>query len=183
MITSAREWYQAISDGSLEQGDFFSDCQIVLPRMDSSTSDAAPQLKADIQLYDIVVLSQSCDLVQNKLSHVLVCRTHPLSALPALANQPQLAGKALAKLQEQVRRGNQPPLHMLAASTLENLEREVQLADFREVFSVPMDYVCHLAGTRSPRLRLNSPYREHLSQAFARYFMRVGLPSDIPSFV
>jgi hypothetical protein len=27
------------------------------------------------------------------------------------------------------------------------------------------------------------PYREHLSQAFARYFMRVGLPSDIPSFL
>jgi len=26
------------------------------------------------------------------------------------------------------------------------------------------------------------PYREHLSQAFARYFMRVGLPQDITPF-
>jgi hypothetical protein len=26
------------------------------------------------------------------------------------------------------------------------------------------------------------PYREHLSQAFARFFMRVGLPVDIPPF-
>jgi hypothetical protein len=30
------------------------------------------------------------------------------------------------------------------------------------------------------RLRLCPPYREHLAQAFARFFMRVGLPSDIP---
>jgi hypothetical protein len=33
------------------------------------------------------------------------------------------------------------------------------------------------------RLRLLPPYREHLSQAFARYFMRVGLPQDIPRSV
>jgi hypothetical protein len=32
------------------------------------------------------------------------------------------------------------------------------------------------------RIRLLPPYREHLSQAFARHFMRVGLPSGIPQF-
>lgn len=32
------------------------------------------------------------------------------------------------------------------------------------------------------RLRLLPPYREHLAQAFARSFMRVGLPIDIPVF-
>lgn len=26
---------------------------------------------------------------------------------------------------------------------------------------------------------LNSPYKEHLSQAYARFFMRVGLPTNI----
>jgi hypothetical protein len=31
-----------------------------------------------------------------------------------------------------------------------------------------------------PHKRLLPPYREHLSQSFARYFMRVGLPVDIP---
>jgi len=29
------------------------------------------------------------------------------------------------------------------------------------------------------RLRLCPPYREHLAQAFARFFMRVGLPQDV----
>jgi len=36
-----------------------------------------------------------------------------------------------------------------------------------------------LAQRGEPRLRLRPPYREHLSQAFARFFMRVGLPTDI----
>lgn len=39
----------------------------------------------------------------------------------------------------------------------------------------------HLAQQNS-RLRLLPPYREHLAQAFARSFMRVGLPIDIPAF-
>jgi len=29
---------------------------------------------------------------------------------------------------------------------------------------------------------LRSPYLEHFSQAFARFFMRVGLPTAIPPF-
>jgi hypothetical protein len=30
-----------------------------------------------------------------------------------------------------------------------------------------------------PRPQLLPPYREHLSQAFARFFMRVGLPTPV----
>lgn len=174
-------WYQIAGVGTLEQGDFFNGCQILVPRMETLSEEETPVLKAERQLLDVVVLSQSCDLVQNKLSHVLMSRVHPLSALPALAKQ-ELSGKGLAKLQEQVRRGHQPPLHMLAASTLPGFQREITLVDFREVFSIPIDYAQHLAQTQNPRLRLLPPYREHLSQAFARYFMRVGLPSDIPPF-
>lgn len=32
---------------------------------------------------------------------------------------------------------------------------------------------------KKQRLRLLPPYREHLSQAFARYFMQVGLPVNV----
>jgi hypothetical protein len=31
-------------------------------------------------------------------------------------------------------------------------------------------------------VRLLPPYREHLAQAFARFFIRVGLPVDVPPF-
>jgi len=56
------------------------------------------------------------------------------------------------------------------------------VVDFRGVYSVTFDFLVELAQKRDKRLRLLPPYREHLSQAFARFFMRVGLPVDIPPF-
>jgi hypothetical protein len=71
---------------------------------------------------------------------------------------------------------------MLAACDLEGFQREIQIVDFRTVFSVPFQFITEMARRQSRRLRLQSPYREHLSQAFARFFMRVGLPADIKPF-
>jgi hypothetical protein len=65
--------------------------------------------------------------------------------------------------------------------------------------SVSIQVTCHLQGRGrplpfsehylvgqamrlGPRWRLRSPFLEHFSQAFARFFMRVGLPSSIPEF-
>jgi hypothetical protein len=39
-----------------------------------------------------------------------------------------------------------------------------------------------LSKRNGKRLRLLPPYREHLSQAFARFFMRIGLPVHIDLF-
>jgi hypothetical protein len=38
------------------------------------------------------------------------------------------------------------------------------------------------AAALGNRWRLQSPFLEHFSQAFARFFMRVGLPSAVPPF-
>jgi hypothetical protein len=54
--------------------------------------------------------------------------------------------------------------------------------DSRQIVSLPIAYLRRHAGNLGPRWRLQSPYREHFSQAFARFFMRVGLPTAIPAF-
>ena len=57
---------------------------------------------------------------------------------------------------------------------------ETTVVDFHEVFSLPVHFLeLWLSRGGNRRLRLLPPYREHLSQAFARFFMRVGLPVDI----
>ena len=57
---------------------------------------------------------------------------------------------------------------------------QVQLIEFQAVFTVPRSFLEALYAQRArPRLRLRPPYREHLSQAFARFFMRVGLPQSV----
>ena len=71
---------------------------------------------------------------------------------------------------------------MLAGITDPVDNRQALVADFRQIFSLPVGYLTHRADQLGPRQRLLSPYLEHFSQAFARYFMRVGLPSDIPRY-
>ena len=126
---------------------------------------------------DLIVISQSCDIVKgrNKVSQVILCPVWRRSEL-----QP---GSQLAKLDnlERVRKGQIPQYHMLAPSCLPGFERELRIVDLQQVFSLPISFLRTRAAT-AKRLRLLPPYREHLSQSFARIFMRVGLPIDIPSF-
>jgi hypothetical protein len=71
---------------------------------------------------------------------------------------------------------------MLAASEVPELVRGIRIVDFYNIYSLPFEFVKRFAEARGKRLRLLPPYREHLSQAFARFVMRVGLPVDIPKF-
>lgn len=170
-------WYQVVSDDSLEQGDFFFSCPVLEPIAPSELQGGEPEeLQAEVREYDVVVLSQSCDLVQGKLETVLVCPHWPLAELEQRENYfRSRQGK------EEIRRGNSPGLHMLAACELQGFESPIRVANFRQVFGLPLPYVSQRAR-QQPRLRLLPPYREHLAQAFARFIMRVGLPVDIPPF-
>jgi hypothetical protein len=60
------------------------------------------------------------------------------------------------------------------------VEMDVRVVDFHDVFTIPREFLEKLVEQRAePRFRLLPPYREHLSQAFARFFMRVGLPVPV----
>lgn len=72
--------------------------------------------------------------------------------------------------------------HMVAGCADERWQKEISIISFREIWSLPLSLVGAYANKLGRRLRMQSPYREHLAQAFARYFMRVGLPTDIPRF-
>ena len=170
------DWYGLVNDDSIEQGDFFFQCRVI-----GSTSKviegAQPTIEAELHDYDVIVMSQSCDLVHDKLQAALVCPTWSLSE----------AAKARRMFSnpkdcEAIRRGDVPGYHMLNACSLAGFAwGEVRVASFRQIYSVPLDYLRERAKDR-PRVRLLPPYREQLAQAFARYFMRVGLPVDIPPF-
>jgi hypothetical protein len=71
---------------------------------------------------------------------------------------------------------------VIAECGLRGFESDVSVVDFRRVYSLPLDYFREFAARAGDRVRLLPPYREHIAQAFARFFMRVGLPVDIPPF-
>jgi len=65
--------------------------------------------------------------------------------------------------------------------TREN-NRAALVVNFRQIFSLPTAHLARHAASLGQRFRLESPYLEHFSQAFARFFMRVGLPASIPAY-
>jgi hypothetical protein len=81
----------------------------------------------------------------------------------------------------ELRQGNLPGYHLLADAKQDGLELPLAVVDFHEVYTAPIQQVKQFAAGATPgRLRLCPPYKEHLAQAFARFFMRVGLPVPIP---
>ena len=172
-------WYTALLSGdTLEQGDILEACPVVMPKDEPSHDSGKVPSQIDV-LYDqmdVIVMSQSCDLVKGneKLDYVLLCglwqphhlKDHDLFSKPANW--------------ENARKGRIHNVHLLAPCELEDHARDRRLVDFTRIYSLPLNYVRAIAAA-APRIRLLPPYREHLSQAFARYFMRIGLPIDIPS--
>jgi hypothetical protein len=171
-------WYGVTRDDSLEQGDFFFDLEAFVPNYPIVNIQTGASIPGQIQLYDVVVLSQSCDLVNRKnlpLS-VIVC---PVYSLEDSASH--LASLKEPKVREEARQGKMPGNHVLAECPLTYFPFSIKVAFFHQVFTVPFSYIKAIAQTNQPRMRLLPPYREHLAQAFARFVMRVGLPLDIPN--
>ncbi len=93
------------------------------------------------------------------------------------------SGSLLTKLSEIVsKKGRYRSYHVLNRCGLPGLELDFMLVDLSRIHTLSLPAVRAFAELHSPRVRLRSPYREHLAQAFARFFMRVGLPVDIPDF-
>jgi len=168
-------WYTVVEGSQLEQGDILLNCSVLVPVAHSPTPDANNTVAGDILTYDVVVLTQSCDLThEGKLDDVILCPHWSIRAVSGL--NPALAKKGALDL---VRKGYRPRYHLLAASDPEQIALETRIIDFGRVLSLPKSYLEDYARMAGRRLRLCPPYREHMSQTFARYFMRVGLPQDI----
>lgn len=168
-------WYGVVNGEEIEQGDILESCRVFSPP-DDLPDDAGAIVEFDELQRDVIVLSQTCDLVKGreKVDQILLC---------AIWTCAEVGGYlATAKGMEDARRGNLPAYHMLAQCDLSGFERDVTVVDFRRVYCLPVTHFRKRLWDAGDRIRLLPPYREHLAQSFARYFMRVGLPIDIPSF-
>ncbi|MBI4613869.1 MAG: hypothetical protein HY720_09690 [Planctomycetes bacterium] len=167
-------WYEVVEGESLEQGDIFIRCPVVVPEEPFASSAGPEPMRADVSFYDVVILTQSCDLAEDRVSDVILCPNWDLAEAgrmdPALANR---------DAHEQIRKGRRARYLLLSDSPETRPALGVRIVDFSRVFGLPKRLLQRFASSSGPRLRLCPPYREHLSQAFARFFMRVGLPQDI----
>jgi hypothetical protein len=169
-------WYSIIEQNNdLQQGDFITDCPVVIPPATLNLKDIPD---VDVKKMDAVVLTQSCDLVNKNIENILVCRYFSLSDFFAeLQKEQTLNAKRRKSILDNMRKGHLFSYHLL--NKHEDVFDDYLVVDFKNVYGIHRSTLNELTKQLKTRIRLLPPYREHLSQAFARYFMRVGLPQDI----
>ena len=166
-------WYELVeSTNEILQGEIVDNCPIVIPSSEINDSGLV-DVDVEIKIYNVVVLSQSCDLEASKIDTVLVAPFWSFLEIEA-----QNSAFVSKKNKEKFRQGFIPGYHLLNKCELSGIEKDFIIVDFKNVYGVNLNFLrSHLSKVN--RARLLPPYREHLSQSFARHFMRVGLPIGI----
>ncbi len=212
MLNAAFPWYDIdFSEAGLSQGEIVFNCSVIQTDMSPCNSGQdETELTASELDGDFVILTQSCDLEHGGVTSVVLAPLYSVgkfvAELPALSNKAsQCAGSKEISIPEddeierqkvflrlalecrsvrseidKIRRGEMPAYFLLNEEPSANFP--FSIVDFHSIYAAPKDYLLQLVTEQNPRIRLLPPYREHLSQAFGKYFMRVGLPLDIRNF-
>ncbi len=184
-------WYEgAAADAELTQGDFIMNCPLLAWKAERPVFQGQGEVERltetrEIVRQDVVIMTQACDLEQRKVKEVVVCLMYPLTDFKTYWEDQQRSMQqnptigAWKKFCDNVTNGFVWNYAMLNEGQVNDLRTEHRIVDFHDIYTLPIEFLEGVAAQRGPRIRLRPPYREHLSQAFARYFMRVGLPSSV----
>lgn len=172
-------YWTRVRSGVLAQGDFLPQCGVPVVSagfdegLEEEPGNVDGRIRVDVT--DLIVVTQSCDLENRKAPWVACCPIHTLSEF-------EHTNPTFVTKWEMVRQGRIEGVHLLAGLEAPEDNRQALVVNFRQVFSLPIEYLQRRSEQLGDRWRLQSPYLEHFSQAFARFFMRVGLPSPIPPY-
>lgn len=185
-------WYTVVdAEAALTQGDLISDCPVIGWKDEPirlAGRDEREVLKSANKAVaaDVVVMTQACDLAHDKVANVILCPHWSITEYRGLwaaemeAQKQKPTDRAWRRHCDDIRDGYVWNLAMLNHHEEASFAIEHRIVDFREVYTVPRAFLESFLRERgNQRLRLLAPYREHLSQAFARFFMRVGLPTPV----
>jgi hypothetical protein len=174
-IPPTESFWTVVSGEHLAQGDYLPNCPV--PVFPANYGQSEGNATVEVRNVDLIVVTQSCDLENKKVSLVAMCPIWTIALLKTVDEK-----YARADRLEEVRKGRFEALHMLSSSQSPPNNWDARIVDFREIHSLPVPFLAAHAARLGQRWRLRSPYLEHFSQAFARFFMRVGLPTAIQKF-
>jgi hypothetical protein len=188
----AETWYEIVpAHTPLTQGDLIFRCPVVgweAGTLEFTEENLSEVLKSATlaTAADVVIMTQACDLEHGKVGNVILCPHVPLGEHRSQweddmrTNAQNPTEKAWRAHCDDICNGFLWNLMMLNRCETEQLSVDIRIVYFDEVFTVPVSFLESLNKKRGiMRVRLLPPYREHLSQAFARFFMRVGLPVPV----
>jgi hypothetical protein len=176
------KWYEIASGEILRQCDILLGCPIL--RIAGKLQWPIPQagtIPLQFETYNSIILTQSCDLENEKVEDILLAQ---VIAWPTLVHQELQRNNQFVKskkYRKALMDGDTPGQALLHQHD-GGPRLDWSIVSFQRVYTVQKDFLHQFASHVGPRLRLRSPYREHIAQAFARFVMRVGLPYDAKAF-
>ena len=179
MNKEGTSWYETITysdDMVLEQGDILFGC----PYYDTTGEEVNGVINAKIVDHNVVIMTQSCDIANKKVDKIFVAPWEYISAVIRKKEEAdgELNTKKKKSFFKHLSEGVMPNFHLLDEDKEKGLD-DYLVIDFSNTFTISPGTMMATAAKQGSVIRLKSPYKEHLSQAFARFFMRVGLPSNL----
>lgn len=169
-------WFNEIeSDKPLEQGDIILNCPVFIPQSPKTLQDDA--IPGTIIIFDVIIMSHSCDLSENNIETVMVCPIFTLDAYSNVATKFKSKGE-----RNNLIKGRHISLHILDKCNYGKYNGDHLIVVLKDIYGINFDFLNEFKKETDKRIRLLPPYREHLAQSFARFFMRIGLPSNIELF-
>jgi len=189
------KWYDLVDPSApLTQGDLIFDCPVLTWEPDALIANGNTfetevlQNAVSVVSMDVIVMTQACDLEQNRVKNVILSPHVSLEEHQAAwreemrAHSQNPTEKAWKAHCDDICKGFIFNYTMLNRCQIGESHIGVRIVYFHELYTLPQSFLESLLLSRGrPRFRLLSPYREHLSQSFARFFMRVGLPTPVES--
>jgi len=155
-------------DAPVDQGDVVDDCPILQITHYDLQLPGSPKIACSINR--VVVLTQTCDLANQKTQHVVVAIAHSAEHLVA---------KNVVKVADvrgPIRAGRAFGWYFLPAARELGLEESV--IDHRLLFTVPRSVIRELAAVGKRKGRIRPLFREHLAKHLGDTYSRIGLPES-----
>jgi hypothetical protein len=155
-------------DDNLDQGDILDDCP--LPWTAFWDLDRDPQIVTEVIFQRVIVLTQTCDLANNKVNLATVAIVREAEAL--------VRGGVLkaADVKGPIRAGRIWGLYFLPKA--DDLGLPESIVDLRQLHTVRLDMLRALCQRGKRTARLQPLYREHLNKFFGDTYSRIGLPQQ-----
>jgi len=151
----------------LSQGDILDGCPLVF--WPDQTRDVAAGDTPHSTLARVIVLTQACDIANEKTARAIVAVIHDAGDLVR-------TGRVKEKfIRDNVRKGQVYGWYFLPAHESYPGFPE-SLVDLRDLHTVPRTLLEGLRDQGKHVCRLVTPYREHLAQHFSVTYSRIGLP-------
>lgn len=171
-------WYDLIDCSSkITQGDILFGCPVA--KLTVNDYKIWDEFDTEIDNINGIILTQACDIENGKVDNIILCAIESKTDFEKILRDKGKNEKEIKKALEGIIKGQQNALHIINCYKSESFEQDFYIVNFKDIFSIPLTLAQRIAKGNGKRLRLLPPYREHLSQAFARFFMRVGLPINI----